>query len=221
MARMARVVVPGVPHHVTQRGVRSMRIFFSPEDRLEYLRLLRQQSLIHGLHFATYGLMDNHVHHIVIPEREDSLRKTFGEAHRLYTRGINFRTGKRGYLFQGRFFSCPLDEDHYFAALRYVERNPVRAGLVEKPWDYLWSGAQYHVGQVKTDPLIDIDVLERWHINPQEWRQWLQTDPAEMGSIKKKTRTGRPCGSKAFVDRLEQITGRSLHPRRRGPRPKV
>lgn len=221
MARMARVVVPGIPHHITQRGVRSMRIFFSLEDRLEYLWLLRYHGRIHGLHFASYTLMDNHVHLVVIPEREDSLRRAIGEAHRLYTRGINFRVGKCGYLFQGRPFSCPLDEDHYFAALLYVERNPTRAGMVAQPWDYLWSGARFHVGLVGTDPLIDVDVLEHWRIDPEQWRQLLQTDPPEMLTLRRKTRTGRPCGSRAFVDRLQEISGRVLHPRRPGPRPRA
>ncbi|MGD0310601.1 MAG: transposase, partial [Acidobacteriota bacterium] len=169
------------------------------------------------MHFASYTLMDNHAHLVVIPDREGSLRKAIGETHRLYTRGINFRMGKPGYLFQGRPLACPLDEDHFFAALRYVERNPTRAGIVAQPWDYLWSEAQYHVGLVATDPLIDVDVLEHWRFSPEQWRQLLHTDPHEMVALQKTTRTGRPCGSKALVDRLEEITGRILHPRRPGP----
>jgi putative transposase len=221
MGRMARVVVPGVPHHITQRGVRSMRIFFAPEDRIEYLQLLHDQSQSHGLHYASYTLMDNHIHLIAIPEREDSLRKAIGEAHRLYTRGINLRMRKRGYLFQGRPFSCPLDDEHFSAALRYVERNPARAKMVALPWDYPWSGAPYHVGLMDTDPLIDVDCLALCHLSPKEWRQFLLADPPEMGIIQKRTQTGRPCGSKAFIEQLEALTGRILHPRRPGPCPKA
>jgi putative transposase len=157
---------------------------------------------------------------VAIPEREDSLRKAVGEAHRLYTRGINFRTRKRGYFFQGRRFSCPLDDEHYFAALRYVECNPVRAGLVAEPWDFFWSGARFHAGFVPTDPLIDVDALSHWRLTPDQWRKILQTEVAEINILRKKTRTGRPCGNDAFIDRLEEITGRRLRPRKPDPHKK-
>ena len=218
MARMARVIVPGIPHHVTQRGVRSMGIFPGIDDRLDYLQLLKHHSGIHGLHFASYAFMDNHVHLVVIPEREDSLRRAVGEAHRRYTRRINFSTGKRGYFFQGRPFSCPLDDDYYIAALRYVECNPVRAGLVRDPWEYLWSGARYHVGWIATDPLIDVDALSHWHLTAEKWREMLRTEAAQINVLRKKTLTGRPCGGEAFIDRLEASTGRNLHPGKPGPR---
>jgi REP-associated tyrosine transposase len=145
MARLARVVVPGIPHHITQRGVRSVRIIFSDQDRTDYLQLLGHYSEIYGLHLASYTLMDN-FHLIGIPDREESIRKGVGTAHWYYTRGINFRQGKRGYLFQGRPFSSPLDDDHFLAALGYVERNPVRAKMVAQAWQYEWSSARYHVG---------------------------------------------------------------------------
>jgi putative transposase len=213
MPRMARIVVPGIPHHITQRGVRSMRVFSNDQDRLEYLQLLHRQGSIHGLHFASYVLMDNHVHLIAIPDREDSLRKAVGEAHRRYTLGINRRLEKKGYFFQGRPFSCPMDEDYFRTALRYVERNPVRAKIVLQPWEYAWSSAGYHTGFKSTDPLIDYDCHSVLGINMEEWQKFLQSDSPEMESIQKKTKTGRPCGSKSFVDDLERITGRILHPR--------
>ena len=127
MARLARVGLPGVVHHVTQRGVRSMDIFFEDEDRKVYLSLLKEQGERVGVKFISYCLMTNHIHLLVIPLEADSLRKGIGEAHRLYTRYINFNVNTRGHLFQGRFFSCPLDTPHFLAAARYVERNPVRA----------------------------------------------------------------------------------------------
>lgn len=216
MPRMARVVVPGIPHHIIQRGVRSMKVFYSDQDHYEYLDLLRRQGSIHGLHFASYVLMDNHIHLIAIPEREDSLRRAVGEAHRRYTLGINQWLEKKGYLFQGRPFSCPMDEEYFRKALRYVERNPVRAKMVSQPWEYPWSSAGFHAGLCPTDPLIDFDCHSVLGLNKQEWQEFLQSDSSEIEFLQQRTKTGRPCGSKSFVDRLERITGRSLHPRRPG-----
>lgn len=213
MPRMARVVVPGIPHHITQRGVRSMRVFFSDQDRIEYLQLLRKQGSIHGLHFASYTLMDNHIHLIAIPDREDSLRKAVGEAHRRYTLGINQRLEKKGFFFQGRPFSCPMDDDYFRTALRYVERNPVRSNMVSQPWKYPWSSARYHAGFQPTDPLVDFDCHSVLGLNKEEWREFLRSDSPNMESLQNKTKTGRPCGSKSFVDQLERITGRILHTR--------
>jgi len=89
--------------------------------------------------------MPNHVHLIAVPTSEDALQRAIGEAHRRYTRRVNFREGRRGPLWQGRFASCPLDEPHTLAAARYIEQNPVRAGLAATPWDYPWSSAAAHV----------------------------------------------------------------------------
>ncbi len=117
MARLARVVLPGVPHHITQRGVRSINIFSSDEDRTYYLELLRSASEEFGMSVLSYCLMNNHVHLLVVPERETSLSNGIGMVHRHYSRMVNFRENTRGYLFQGRFFSCPLDDRHLSAVL--------------------------------------------------------------------------------------------------------
>src|SRR3989304_580413 len=154
MGRIARVVVPGCAHHVTQRGVRSMDVFFGDADREEYLRLLAEQGKRFHLRFLSYCLMSNHVHLVGVPKEPDSLSRGIGEAHRLYTRRVNFREGVRGYLLQGRFYSCPLDEAHGIPAVRYVQRDPARAGLAEEPWEYRWSSAAFHVGLVSEDPLV-------------------------------------------------------------------
>jgi putative transposase len=173
MARIARVVLPGIPHHVVQRGVRSQRLFFSDPDRGEYLRLLAEQGRRYGLLYVAWCLMPNHVHLIVIPETETSLAKGIGEAHKAYTRRINFRQATRGYLFQGRFASCPLDERHLFAAVRYALRNPVRAGLVADPADYPWSttwagqaatllpSTTLYSGAFRTGPLPSLETRRR------------------------------------------------------------
>ncbi len=144
MARIARIILPNFPHHITQRGVRSLSVFHSDEDRREYLYLQKEQGERYDVSFISYCLMDNHIHLIAIPRNETGLAKAIGEAHRLYTRRINFREKVRGYLFQGRFFSCPLDNSHLYSAVRYVERNPVRAKIVKNAWDYNWSSAAYH-----------------------------------------------------------------------------
>jgi putative transposase len=216
MPRIARVVVPGIPHHIIQRGVRSMNIFFNDEDRQNYLHLLHLQGSIHGLHYATYVLMDNHVHLVAIPENEESLRKAIGETHRLYTLGINRRLDKRGYLFQGRPFSCPMDEEYFFTAVRYVERNPVRAKIVKQPWEYFWSGARFHLGLTNTDPIVDVDCHSALGLNKEQWREFLRVDSPETHLLQVNTRTGRPCGTRGFIDELERRTGRILNPYRPG-----
>lgn len=151
MARIARLVVPDLPHHVVQRGVPRMDVFFSDRNREEYLSLLSQFASKQALDFLAWCLMSNHAHFVVVPHEEKSLAGTFGEAHRRYTRMVNFVEEWRGHLWQERFHSYPLDEGDLFAAVRYVEMNPVRAGLVETAEDWEWSGAQYHLGLRTTD----------------------------------------------------------------------
>lgn len=216
MARIARVVAPGLPHHVVQRGVRRMDIFFSDDDRLAYLKLLAEQGERFGVHYLAWCLMGNHAHLIAIPEQESSLARGIGEAHRRYTRHINFREGWRGYLFQGRFHSFPLDGDYLLAAVRYVLRNPVRAGLVDQPWDYFWSSARWHVELESEDPLaMPSEMLD----DIEDWAEFLVGDENRLADIRKHTRTGRPLGSESFIEHLEVLTGRSLRPRKRGPKP--
>jgi len=193
-----------------------MDVFFSDEDREEYLKQLAEQGERFGVHYLAWCLMTNHVHLIALPESESSLALGIGEAHRRYTRYINFREGWRGYLFQGRFHSCPLDGDYLLAAVRYALRNPVRAGIAKQPWDYRWSSARWQVGMVASDPLAGPSELLR-DIN--DWYAFLGVDEKSTDQIRKHTRTGRPLGSERFLDFLERVTGRSLHPKRPGPQP--
>jgi REP-associated tyrosine transposase len=216
MARIARVVVPDFPHHVIQRGVRRMDVFFSDDDREEYLSLLAEQGKRFGVHYLAWCLMTNHVHLIAVPETKSSLAQGIGEAHRRYTRYINFREGWRGYLFQGRFHSCPLDGNHLLAAVRYVLRNPVHAKIAERPWDYMWSSARWLVGLADSDKLAtDSNLFD----DIRDWRSFLAAHDDLAPSIRIHTRTGRPLGDEQFIDRLESLTGRALRPRKRGPRP--
>ena len=132
MARIARIVVPNIPHHITQRGNRNQRVFFSDQDRRFYLSLLQTFSEFHGVDVWAYCLMDNHVHFVAVPANTESLGRCFQEVHQVYTRSINVREGWRGYLWQGRFSSFPMDERYLVAAMRYVENNSVRANMVQR-----------------------------------------------------------------------------------------
>ena len=219
MARLARVVAPGVPHHVTQRGNRRQQTFFSDGDYAAYLELLAEGCRAARVEVWGYCLMPNHVHLILAPSDEDGLRAALGEAHRRYSRRINFREGWRGYLWQGRFASVPMDEDHLLACARYVELNPVRARLVAGPQDWPWSSARAHLagrddGVAKVAPLLD---------RVGDWPALLAAglSEAEHRAIRAGERTGRPLGSADFVAGLERRLGRALARRKPGPRPKT
>ena len=218
MARLARVVVPGLPHHVTQRGNRRQPVFFGEADYRAYLQELRVQSKRWGLQVWAYCLMTNHVHLIVVPQTEQSLARGLGEAHRRYTRLVNFREGWRGYLWQGRFGSVPLDEAHLYAAMRYVERNPVEAGMVQRAHDYPWSSARAHVLHTP-DPLLSPHVLQE---TVPDWATFLATpnDEAPTSRLELHLRTGRPLGSAQFLDQIEQRLGRRVRPQKPGPKPR-
>jgi len=202
-----------VPHHITQRGVRRMDVFFSNGDRRAYIDFLAEQSDRFGVQYLAWCLMSNHIHLIAVPKTETSLAKGIGEAHKRYSRMVNFREGWRGYLFQGRFFSCPLEGNYVLAAIRYVLRNPVRARIVKKAWAYPWSNAQWLIGMTSDDPLVKESSILR---EVDDWQAFLSGDPHELEDLRRHTRTGRPLGSESFLAHVERLTGRSLRPRRPG-----
>lgn len=217
MARLARVVVPGLPHHITQRGNRRQPVFFQDDDYGAYLELLAEWCHRCRVDVWAYCLMTNHVHLIAVPHDEAGLRRAFGEAHRRYTRRINFREGWRGHLWQGRFASYLMDEPHVLAAARYVELNPVRARMMRDPGAYRWSSAAAHLtGQddrlVQVRPLLEL---------VGDWKAFLAAGLEEqvVEQLERHERTGRPLGSDVFVQELEHSVGRSLAPRRPGPKP--
>ena len=146
MVRQARVVVPNVPHHVTQRGNNSQDVFFVDDDQRVYLSYLRDSAIRYGMTVSAYCLMTNHVHLIVTPTTEKSLAKALGRTHLMYAQYINRLHDRLGHLWQSRFYSCPMDENHMYNAAAYIELNPVRAGMVKVPWDYVWSSAGVHCG---------------------------------------------------------------------------
>ena len=223
MARLARLVVPGVAHHVTQRGTRRQPVFFGDDDYLAYRELVSAACAERGVSCLAWCLMPNHVHLILTPPTADALRAALGEAHRRYSRRVNFAHRWTGYLWQGRFASYPMDEAHLMTAVRYVELNPVRARLAKRAEDWRWSSAKAHVSG-KGDGLTDLTALAGVHRN---WRAMLSAGleagdlPAEAeAAIEAHQRTGRPWGDAAFIGRLERRTGRTLARQKPGPKPR-
>jgi putative transposase len=215
MARISRVVASGYPHHVTQRGVRSIAIFQSDSDRKAYLDFMAEELNRFGVEVLAWCLMTNHTHLIVVPRDSVVLARAIGEAHRRYTRMKNFSDGVRGYLFQGRFGSCVLDERHLLAAARYVELNPVNAGIAKEAGDYPWSSARFHLGVSEGDALVrDKSLLGL--VN--DWREYLKGDdePGTQATLLRGIRTGRPAGGQPFVEMIERLTGRDLAVRKAG-----
>jgi len=219
MARMARVVVPHFPHHVTQRGNRRQRTFFRDDDYALYLELMSAYCGKAATRVWAYCLMPNHVHLVMVPSHEHGLRAALGEAHRRYTLRVNAREGWRGHLWQGRFDSFPMDEQHLLAAVRYVERNPVAAGLCRRPEDWKWSSAAAHLhaydgGLTEVAPMLEL---------AGDWERYLAgSDDGDIGKkLARSSRTGRPLGGEQFVATLEHLTGRVLRRGRPGPKKKV
>jgi putative transposase len=217
MARLARVVAAGLPHHVTQRGNRRQQVFFDDDDYEVYRTLLAEGCRAAGVAVWAYCLMPNHVHLILVPSDADGLRAALGEAHRRYTRHVNLREGWRGYLWQGRFASFPMDEAHLLACARYVELNPLRAKLVDRARDWRWSSARAHLagrddGLVRVRPLLDL---------APDWAKFLRAGlgDEDREAIRACERTGRPLGSGKFVAGLERRLKRQLARRRPGPKP--
>lgn len=219
MARLARVVAAGVPHHVTQRGNRRQRVFFGDDDYRAYRELLAEGCARAGVAVWGYCLMPNHVHLILVPGDEAGLRAALGEAHRRYSRRVNFREGWRGYLWQGRFASAPMDEPHLLACARYVELNPVRARLTASAQDWPWSSARAHLAG-RGDGLVDVAPLRRM---VTDWASFLSAgiEAPALEAIRAAERTGRPLGDAGFVATLEQDLGRTLARQKPGRKPKV
>jgi putative transposase len=219
MARIARVVVPGWPHHITQRGNRRQATFFCQDDYEAYRDLMSEWCGRCGVAIWAYCLMPNHVHLIAVPESEAGLRRAIGEAHRRYTRRVNFRLGWRGHLWQGRFASFVMDEVYLLTCARYIELNPVRAGICASPTEYPWSSAAAHAAGaddrlVRVAPLLELD--PRWvaHV--------VEDVPAEIiRFLRRHEASGRPLGADGFLTRMEAVLGRVLRPRRRGPKQRL
>jgi putative transposase len=213
MPRIARLILPGYPYHITQRGNYRQKIFKDDQDRQLYLGMVAEYSIKHGVLILAYCLMNNHVHFIAIPQAKDSFAKTFSITHTRYAQYFNKKMELLGHLWQGRFYSCILDENHLVAAARYVERNPVRAGIVKNPIEYEWSSVRGHIDNSSVG-LIETDSLFKYiEVEQTKWKEFVsrEDDSKTIMGIRKNTMTGRPLGSEAFVKKLENICGKRLH----------
>ena len=217
MVRIARVVMPGWPHHVTQRGNRRQTVFFNDHDREVYLELLAKYKRIYNLELIGYSLMDNHTHHIPVPGFDTSLSKGIGRTNNDYSRWLNVQCNWTGHLWQARFYSCPVEIVSLADVLAYVELNPVRAGLVEKPEEWKWSSARAHLTGVDETGLLDMDWWQS-HFTPDSWADYLKKkldDRKMLRRIRTATQTGRPFASEEGLRQIEVFLGRSLQPRKR------
>ncbi|UQZ88843.1 transposase [Deltaproteobacteria bacterium Smac51] len=219
MVRIARIVIPHVPHHVTQRGNRRFPTFFKDSDYSAYLEFLADGCAKTGTELWAYCLMPNHVHLLLVPTTPDGLRATLGEAHRRYTRMVNFRENWRGHLWQERFASFPTDDIHLLNAARYIELNPVRAKLAASAEDYPWSSARAHLYKLP-HPLLKTDRLLSAMPN---WREFLTCglSDEDIEVIHRHENTGRPLGGPGFIAHIESILGRTVTPQKPGRKPKT
>jgi len=217
MARIARVVLTEVPHHVTQRGVDRQPVFFSDADRRVYLELVQHSAQQFQTRLLGYCLMSNHVHWIAMPGRPDSLSRAFGEAHGRYAHYANALRNRSGHFWQNRFFSCALDTTHLWAALRYVERNPLRAGLVTAAEQWPWSSAAARTGVACKPDWLEVSAWSA-RFTPEDWREYLRSSELTEAELRLRinTYTGRPAGSAAFVARAEATLCRCLGPKKGG-----
>jgi putative transposase len=217
MTRLARIVVPNCPHHVTQRGNRREPIFFEDRDQEVYCDLLAEQSLKAHVAIWAYCLMPNHVHLIVVPSDEAGLARTIGETHRRYTNFINARGRWSGHLFQRRYGSVLMDDDHLITAVRYVSLNPVRARLVARAGDWPWSSVRAHLSG-RDDGLVTVKpVLDR----VPEFARLLALDPgddASFSTLRLSEQSGRPLANADFIAGLERLLGRRIARRAPGRR---
>jgi len=220
LARLARIVIPGIPHHVTQRGNRRERTFFEDADYKRYRTMLGDAAKRAGAEVWAYCLMPNHVHLIVVPSGEDGLRRTFADAHRRYTGMINARHEWTGHLWQGRFGAVAMDEAHLLAAVRYVALNPVGAGLVRRARDWPWSSVGAHLSG-QDDALVTVaPLLEHYGDFEEILDRQAEEEASTWAALRKSETTGRPVGRSEWLLELEGRSGRKLMPAKPGRKPK-
>lgn len=218
MARLARSTVIGYPHQVTQRGNYGQRVFEEAADYQNYLALAKEYADRYQIDIWAYCLMPNHVHFVCVPRLPGGLSKGFNTLHMRYAQYFHKKKGLTGHLWKGRFQSCLLDDPSCFEEIRFIENNPVRAGLVERPEEYPWSSARGHlIGE--TDPILSKVFPFAKTMN---WSEYLKADVNEriLDRIRQRIKTGRPAGEEKFVHELEKILGRRLEALPRGRPPK-
>ena len=216
MPRIARIVIPEYPHHITHRGNYKQVVFEGRNDYIFYSQLVEKYFQKYGVEILCYTLMPNHVHFVIIPQAKDSLAKAFNVTQMVYAQYVNEKNSTTGHLWGGRFYSCVLEPAHLYRAIRYVERNPVRAKLVERAWEWPWSSAREHVrGEKGIISLADITKF----IDVDDWKEYLsQKDEEYNEELRKHTRIGKPIGDRSFIEKLETFLNISLSLKRGRPK---
>jgi len=196
---------PANPTTSRELGTGRQRVFYSRRDCRVYLEQLRVNAAAEHVLVLAFSLMTNHIHLIVVPPDEESLAIAIRRTHGRYAQYLNARKLRSGHLWQNRFFSCPLDDSHLWAALRYVERNPVRAGLVASPADWEWSSARVHLGLSATFGCLDRDFWQQAGGAPR-WQSLLaEHEPEEwLKRFRRATYAGNPFGSEEFIEHTRQ-----------------
>jgi putative transposase len=216
MGRVGRVVIEGIPHHIVQRGSRRQQAFFSDSDYGFYINIMRKRCRLHEVEIWAYCLMPNHIHLIAVPRKPKELSRAIGEAHRYYALKVNDRQEWAGHLWQERFSSYPMDESYLLTAARYIERNPVVAGLTGSPEAWRWSSARAHLAG-RDDALVTVAPLLNLVSN---WRAFLREVSQDTHIYQTHERTGLPMGDRSFLKRCEQAVGRPLNHGKPGPKPR-
>ena len=220
MARLARLVIPKLPHLVTQRGNGRAQTFFEDGDYELYLELLKEHCTAADVAIWAWVLMPNHVHLILTPRDADGIRRAMSKVHRAYAGALHKRLNRTGHFWQGRFGCVAMDEPHLSAALRYVALNPVRARLVKRATDWRWSSVHDQLSRKRRGLVTDTGpVRERF----PRFAKFIEQgeDEALSMALRRAETIGRPLGTAAFLKKLERKTGRSLRPAKRGPKPQA
>jgi putative transposase len=219
MARLARVIIPDLPHHVTQRGNGRQKTFFTQDDYRLYRDMLAASARTNDVEVLGWCLMPSHVHLLLVPKDEDGLRRMLAPLHRRYAGVIHSRQKRTGHFWQGRFGCVALDKEHLAVALRYVMLNPVRARLVKRAEDWQWSCTRALLG-IEEDALTAVGRVRA--IWPDlEAMLAEKPDKEAFDRLRMAESIGRPLGNDDFMAAIEEKTGRNLTPGKRGPKPKV
>lgn len=204
MPRKSRIVIPFAPHHCTQRGVRRQQVFFTDDDRRLYLHMLQFYTRKVGVNLLAYCLMTNHVHLMLVPQNESDLRKVLQPLHTRFAQSVNFNMSWTGHLWQARFYSASVHERYFWVAMKYIERNPVRSGIVQHAADYEWSSAAAHCGLRQDNTLYHSDIWKHELSKIGDWYNWLieHEETGDIDLLRCKTKADRPCGPQEILDRL-------------------
>jgi putative transposase len=216
MARLARIVIPGLPHHVTQRGNGRQQTFFSDADYARYRDLLAFHCRAASVDIWAWCLMPNHVHLILVPQDADGIRRALSKVHRVYAGAIHAREQRTGHFWQGRFGSVALDEDHLVSAFRYVALNPVRAHLAQRAEDWPWASTRAYLDGESGSVTSTASMLSRYPDMASLFENPQVNDKSAFERLRQAEAIGRPLGGKEFIETLSAQLGRTLAPGKRG-----